>query len=565
MIRDDDPTPALGPGPGPRRARAAAGDEGIPTLPVPELAERLGSLAGEADPGREPGGTVTASGRRVLVRVAPDGIQDIWAYPFQVSGPRNRDRGLAVLTGSALGVERRLKGEGPPMTEKTVASRDSPVVWVEWSANMEGPLDLEWEVAAYDPEPATVAWRALGPRVWQAATRGPSVSRVLFILSREPDHLDVREDVAGRGLRVRARARGAGDAGLRLAIVAAGPADDMARLVRVAGRPRIAVRARMGAVDRVRQEGLAVTAADPALGVAVERARIALALGPVEPIGPWTTAGLAATGMDHLASGGFGAARAILAFLVRHAQDDVGPSPIRGLGPAVTDRAEPGAAGSEWLPLLARYLAWSGDLATVRRWWPAVRRPGPSLGSAARDLAALAEDMGDAALAAMLRQQVPPDQETNRHPMPGGSVIRRVVSGLVGAEPDAVRGRLVLRPRLTGLSELEVRGLVVGEAAVDVTWERRGTGHHLEVSQGRGAAPLQLVLEPEVEGLAVAGVQVDGRAADLDVQQVGRTRKGRAQRIGAGATGASHETRWRVPVQLVLDRPRTLDVELDPG
>ncbi|NIP83885.1 MAG: hypothetical protein GWM90_33515, partial [Gemmatimonadetes bacterium] len=62
----------------------------------------------------------------------------------------------------------------------------------------------------------------------------------------------------------------------------------------------------------------------------------------------------------------------------------------------------------------------------------------------------------------------------------------------------------------------------------------------------RGATPLRLVLEPELPGAGVVAVRVDGEPAELDAASAG--------------------DRWRVPVQLALDHPRALEVEMaGPG
>lgn len=544
-----------------------------PDLAVPTLAEPLGSFAGSAERGREIGGGITVTGRRVRAEVNAGGIQEAWAYPFRVSGPRIRGPTTVAFTGSVLGAERRLVGEGATVAERIVASRDAPILWVEWwSTGTEPTLELEWDVSVHHPGPVPVAWRALGPRAWVGAPAGnaddmagPSGPRALFILSHDPEDLAVREaGEDGRGLRVQARVRVLAETGLRLAMVAARPEDDMARLLRVADRTGVAVRARAGAVDRVRQDGLSVRATDPTLGPSVERARSELALGPLEPVGPWTTVDLTARGLDHLAAGGFDAARTILEFLIRHLSER-GRHPIRGLGPAVTDWAEPGLGG-QWLPLIARYLAWTGDLAAVRSWWPVVREPGSVTGSAAHQLAAVAEDLGDARAAAALRRLLRSDGATDRVSTRHGGVIHRVVHELLGVEPDASRGRLVLRPRPNAGGRLDVRGLAVGSASVDAAWQTSAARFHLEVRQSRGAAPLQLVLEPEVEGRAVVGVRVDGRPAELDIEQVRPAVHGveGAGRFTGGAPGTVMAL-WRVPVQLALDLPRRLDVDVEPG
>jgi hypothetical protein len=64
----------------------------------------------------------------------------------------------------------------------------------------------------------------------------------------------------------------------------------------------------------------------------------------------------------------------------------------------------------------------------------------------------------------------------------------------------------------------------------------------VRLEQDAGAIPVTALLEPFVPG-AVSAVRVDGRSASL------------APRAVEGGT--------RVPVQLVLDRGRTLEIEFD--
>jgi hypothetical protein len=172
--------------------------------------------------------------------------------------------------------------------------------------------------------------------------------------------------------------------------------------------------------------------------------------------------------------------------------------------------------------LAARYLAWSGDRAGVR-----------SAGAAAG--IAVVEDGGpDVAVPAGIRP-AEPDAEP----------VRWVVETLLGTRPDALRGRLVLRPRIPeDWARLEVQGLAAGSAAVDVVYRRDGAGHRFTLSQRRGGVPLQAVLEPELPGGRVRVARVDGSSAELDPVRA--------------------DGRWRVPVQLVLDHPRTLEVEFGP-
>lgn len=121
-------------------------------------------------------------------------------------------------------------------------------------------------------------------------------------------------------------------------------------------------------------------------------------------------------------------------------------------------------------------------------------------------------------------------------------VVLRLVHGLLGAEPDATRGRLVLRPRPAG-GPFTVRGLLVGAAAVTLDYSRERNRHTFRVVQERGPAPLTVVLEPLLTGARLVGARVDGAAAELDARPEG--------------------DRIVVPVQLVLDHGREVVVEVE--
>lgn len=123
-------------------------------------------------------------------------------------------------------------------------------------------------------------------------------------------------------------------------------------------------------------------------------------------------------------------------------------------------------------------------------------------------------------------------------------VVAPLVYGLLGAEPDAFRGRLRLRPQLPAdWDHGEFRNLRVGDAAVTLRYERHRDRLLFRVEQEQGATPLTVLLEPIVDAQALRAARVDGRPAELVPQAFG--------------------DRLRVPVQLVLDSERVLELELD--
>ncbi|MFO7894648.1 MAG: hypothetical protein R6U63_13010 [Longimicrobiales bacterium] len=565
-------------------------------------------------------------GRRAFVTgTGADGIDALWMHPVLVArGLRVRGAvGRAVLE-TPLGVERRLAvvGEGAvgeEVIERVVVSRDAPVVWVEYrhgatedtadtedTEDTEQRLQLEWRVGLEAQEDAAGSPEA--PLEWERRDRGLVVTggvaafRAVFVFSAAPEALEVERGGAGSavpdgsgGLVVRARLPVGAD-GLRLAVVGAGPDDHLDRLLRIAGRTRVAVRAREGAANRVLAEGLTVASPDADLDRAVARTRVHLDATRIETApGGWRIDPAAREALGRLAAGDFGPVRGFLRLLARGVTDD-GRVPSRGVGGGSPGWDDP-RAGPLFLLLTARYLAWSGDRPGVEGVWGAVERvvaacreanddAAPALRPAAfRALAVAAEEIGEDAMARGLREAAGPDgpgapdgpgvsfgpgergdldgpgrpvnspalTDGDPDPWDPAAAVRRVVFGLLGADPDAPRGRLVLRPRPpAGWDRLQVEGLAVGSAAVDVAYEAaageaaaRGTPgglRRLTLRQTRGAAPLQVVLEPELGAGRVMATRVDGEAADLDVAAVG--------------------DRWRVPVQVVLHAPRSLEVEI---
>ncbi|MBR9989888.1 MAG: hypothetical protein KFH98_09045 [Gemmatimonadetes bacterium] len=243
------------------------------------------------------------------------------------------------------------------------------------------------------------------------------------------------------------------------------------------------------------------------------------------------------------------------------------------------------AAPDPALPLfLARYVRWAGDLQSAASAWDSVvgslellqeNAVEPELRRASfLQLAPVATDLGDAPLAARLlgsarliggaaHPEVPtggapdgpvavsaPAHAAITSADADATLILDVVSGTLGIEPDAARGRLRLRPRLDRLDELDVRQIRFGDGSVSLsavftagptsggpdTVDRGGDRLVIRVEQEAGSMPMTVLLEPFVRRVGTA--TVDGRPADLAPQSV------------AGAV--------TVPVQLVLDEARTL-------
>jgi hypothetical protein len=241
--------------------------------------------------------------------------------------------------------------------------------------------------------------------------------------------------------------------------------------------------------------------------------------------------------------------------------------------------------------LVGRYVAWTGDLRSATMAWPTVRQAAERLphatGAGADDgiiaaatavaLERTAADMGDPALAARLRAPARAARailgrhtggtvlaialDLDVHPVEAGTgadhprlasgrpldaarFVLATVHGLLGISPDAARHRVWVRPRAGLHAEgLDVRDIRVGDDVLNLRLELAGRRLRVTLEQEAGPIPITALLEPVVPG-TVGRTAVDGVEAQLDVRP---------------APGGS-----MVPVQLVLDHARTLEIELDP-
>ncbi len=127
-----------------------------------------------------------------------------------------------------------------------------------------------------------------------------------------------------------------------------------------------------------------------------------------------------------------------------------------------------------------------------------------------------------------------------------GILLCGLAHGLLGLAPDAPSGRIRVAPSLpTHMSAFRAEGIRVGEADLDVTYEREGNTHRLRLEPTRGRVPVTVVLEPSLAGASLRAARVDGSRAELN----------------AAATAS----RIRARVQLVLDAPRTVEMDVDPA
>jgi glycogen debranching enzyme len=122
--------------------------------------------------------------------------------------------------------------------------------------------------------------------------------------------------------------------------------------------------------------------------------------------------------------------------------------------------------------------------------------------------------------------------------------VAPLVYGLLGAEPDAARNRLRLRPQLPDAwDRFEARMLRMGDAAISLRYERHQQHHVFRLEQERGAVPVRVILEPVLAGRGLRHALVDGQPASLGTVPF------------AG--------RMIVPVQLVLDAERVVEIHTE--
>lgn len=247
-----------------------------------------------------------------------------------------------------------------------------------------------------------------------------------------------------------------------------------------------------------------------------------------------------------------------------------------------------------YLLVAARCFAWTADHAVLLDEWPRIERAlaagglaeahesGAAIHAAAlHELAVAAGEIGRPADAARLTQaatraQLPADSRTEpavamalgrpaspdvvaqglgaltrssadgtgerAGPTRAAMLVAALVHGVVGAEPDAARQRLALRPCLPdSWTSLRIGDLGVGDAAIAMRYTTEGVRRTFTIEQVGGAVPLRLAFEPALPASALRAVEVDGAAARLNARPA--------------------HGRIIVPVQLVLDHERTVSFE----
>jgi hypothetical protein len=239
-----------------------------------------------------------------------------------------------------------------------------------------------------------------------------------------------------------------------------------------------------------------------------------------------------------------------------------GDQPVPGAG---TDAGEWVDDDALYLLLLARHLAWTGAIHSLRDEWPRALRaferrpvsPGkPSAAlwsSAIQELALAAESIGEPEMAATFRAEAggtmmplnAPGADAAREFDPAvvpEAIVDYYLRELLGVEPDATRNRLVLRPALPeGWDHLDLTQLRFGDAEITLRYRRHGARHHFTLDQESGAVPVRVIFEPLLPARSLAAARVDGEEAVLEP----RPRGGRLL----------------VPIQIVLDDQRVIELE----
>ncbi|HET9984561.1 MAG TPA: hypothetical protein VFQ38_13275 [Longimicrobiales bacterium] len=544
---------------------------------------------------------VVAGTHAALAGIETRGVGTVRLHPFaalrdlRVTGATPES---VVVT--AVGIERQLDVRGRRVLERATAAPEAALAALEWavpdasgeSAPCFEPVDLEilWSV---DLEPAA------GPLEIRRGPRGATLHRgeatvAVAIDTPAPASWTLEATAHPGGVRVLARVPPG--AFLRLTLTgdeatARPPADSAAAAAtHVAARLGAARRraaASLGVVvpDRILRDALAWAAhrldellvqRPGAAACIVEGYSAGAEPRPARAGAVWTALAALAAGDSRLSAGALRYLRTLL--------------------------PDPDAAAAVLL-LAARHLAWTGDAAPLRDAWPDVTRAAricrdaeaaSPLASAALAEAAIAAEAlrlplhepGEIAGAAA----TPTRRPEHRRALAGAGgwaafadgrarsafdawtglaaagidpgrglwtgaaglddaaatagVLNGFVYGLLGAEPDAPRHRLRLRPQLPeAWDSADVLRIRMGEASLSLRFRREGALHRFEVEPEAGPVPVRVILEPALPG-HLRAAHIDGVAAQLDPRPFGE--------------------RVIVPVQLVVDHSRTVELEVEP-
>lgn len=230
-----------------------------------------------------------------------------------------------------------------------------------------------------------------------------------------------------------------------------------------------------------------------------------------------------------------------------------------------------------YLLLAARYSAWTADFDFMYSQWSHViaaagryseeLTPDPLVRLAVRELADAAASLGyDAARAKFTSLAARGSARTNsesavdeftmlfadrsadrianvrRHAERASPyTFASFVYGLVGIEPDAPKNRIRIAPAVPReWDSLELTNVALGDARIDLRYQRTADRHTFRIAQSAGAMPVRVVFEPLITVSQIDQILLDGQPAQLNVV--------------SGASGVT------TPVQLDLDYERVLEI-----
>jgi hypothetical protein len=211
--------------------------------------------------------------------------------------------------------------------------------------------------------------------------------------------------------------------------------------------------------------------------------------------------------------------------------------------------------GEEHTLLAARHFLWTGDDATFRgelaKILPALHTSESfaelsDVGNALESIGAVTEANFCRERANSAQRRLLTDWEgSNCDMLPAANAADTTlafVHGMLGAQPDAPRGRLRLRICLPEwIDYMVVHNLRLGDAMLSLRYAREATNIRYQIEQFAGAMPVRLIFEPTFTQ-RIQSVDVDGVSASLSLQQ--------------------QEDRIVAPMQLMLDDARLVSFEL---
>lgn len=233
------------------------------------------------------------------------------------------------------------------------------------------------------------------------------------------------------------------------------------------------------------------------------------------------------------------------------AVDEALEAAVSAIADASRTPPDPGAAfpsPARTLEFLADALEPRGEgarVAGLRTGAARLRRPP---GGGGRRLPVLGQTLSPEQLPRPEGARLPPPQAfapvdhpaaLSRRTLHAARLVRSWIEGVLGAEPDAAYGRVVLRPDVDGAVStlhagpappgpgperahpgtfrLDVAHLVIGDALVSLACRVEGTRHTFRLFQEAGRVPLNVVFEPRLGLSRVDRVRMGDEDADVEI------------------------------------------------